>query len=84
MRSHTIKGADNGLYGEDPAQNPYSTGLPVEYTYIPQEIRWNIAIKINNQKYTREFNFGTWQQVIQMTKQKPNKKKNNKNQTKNL
>ena len=48
--SLTIKGADNGLYGEDSAQNPYSTGFPVEYTYIPQEIWWNIAMKIKIHK----------------------------------
>ena len=45
MGSHTIKGTDNGLYGEDPAQNLYFTGFPVEYTYISQTIRGNIVIK---------------------------------------
>ena len=59
MGSHTIKGADNGLYDEDPAQNPYSTGFPVKYMYIPQEIWWNMAIKINNYRSTREFHFYT-------------------------
>ena len=65
MGSHTIKGADNSLYGEDHAQNPYSTGFPVEY--IPQEIQWNMAIKISINKltkgtYTRAFHFCTGQQ----------------------
>ena len=46
MGSHTIKGTDNGFYGEDSMQNSYFPGFPVEYTYIPQEIQGNIAIKI--------------------------------------
>ena len=32
MGSHTIKGANNSLYGDDPVQNPYSTRFPVEYS----------------------------------------------------
>ena len=44
------------LYSEGPTQNPYSTGFPVEYTYIPQEVRWNMGFeKINNQRSTRAF-----------------------------
>ena len=53
MGSHTIKGTDNGLYGEDPAQIPYSTGFPVQYMYIPQEIWLNIVMKISIRKLTK-------------------------------
>lgn len=42
-----MQGANSSLYSEDPVQTPYSTGFSVEYTYIPQEIWWNIAIEIS-------------------------------------
>ena len=76
MGSHTSKGADNGLYGEDPGQNPYSTGLRA-YTYIPQEVRWNM--EYGNQKsitkITQENStFVHGQQITQITNQQLNKK----------
>ena len=80
MGSHTIKGANNKLYIEDPTQNPYSTGLPEEYTYIPQEVQWNIAIKINNQSTQEHSTFVCDNNFLQ--NKKPNKKNKTKDQPK--
>ena len=73
MGSPTIKGTDNSLYGEDPAQSPYSTGFPVEYTYIPQEIRWNTEIK-SISKGTQEHSTFVHDGKLYKTKDQPKTK----------
>ena len=73
MGSPTIKGTDNSLYGEDPAQSPYSTGFPVEYMYIPQEIRWNTEIK-SISKGTQEHSTFVHDGKLYKTKDQPKTK----------